>query len=303
MPHSFTLNPNAFATPTGSPGTAAATAAAGGKRTVLVTGAAGTIGSSFAEHGAARYDLRLMVRPTSKPEKTDRLAKFGQLVRAELADPAALKAAFAGVDTVVHLAADPDPNATWASLLPDNIVGTYNTMVAAKAAGVRRVVYASSIHAVGGYGPAVQVKTSEPPNPGDLYGVTKCFGEALGRYMAEQEGLSVIAIRIGAFQPPEAVAKPRALGFVDCWISPRDMNQLFDRCIAADHLRWAVFHGLSGNAFNHLDLSDAKALLGYEPQDDAAATLPELAPMNLKQGLMTHSMEDAWAKSGVREDV
>src|SRR3712207_7646535 len=83
----------------------------------------------------------------------------------------------------------------------------YHTFVAAKAAGCRRVIYASSIHAVSGYPSDVQVKTSEPVNPGDLYGVTKCFGEALGRYMAEKEGLSVIALRIGAFQAPEAVLK------------------------------------------------------------------------------------------------
>ena len=302
MPHSFTLSPNPFANPKPFAAPAGGTAT-GVKRTVLVTGAAGNIGSSFAEHAADRYDLRLMVRPTDKPEKVDRIARFGQVVRADLSDLPKLKELFGGVDTVVHLAADPDPNATWASLLPNNIVGTYNTMAGAKAAGCRRVVYASSIHAVGGYGPEVQVKTSEPPNPGDLYGVTKCFGEALGRYMAEQEGLSVIAVRIGAFQPTANVAKPAALGFADCWISPRDMNQLFDRCIAADHLRWAVVHGLSGNAFNHLDISDAKALLGYDPQDDAAATAPELAPLNLKRGLMTHSMKDSWSKSGMREDV
>ena len=86
------------------------------------------------------------------------------------------------------MAGDPSPSATWESLLPTNIIGTYNIFVAAKAAGCRKVIYASSIHAVSGYPADVQVKTDEPVNPGDLYGVSKCFGEALGRYMAEQEG-------------------------------------------------------------------------------------------------------------------
>ncbi len=96
------------------------------------------------------------------------------------------------------------PIALWKDLLEANIIGTYNVFVAAKAAGVRRVIYASSIHAVSGYPADVQVKTTEPVNPGDIYGVSKCFGEALARYMAEKEGVSAIALRIGAFQPLEA---------------------------------------------------------------------------------------------------
>src|SRR4029450_951651 len=90
--------------------------------------------------------------------------------------------------------------------------GPYNPFVAAKSANCRRFIYASSIHAVSGYPADVQVKTSEPVNPGDLYGVTKCFGEALGRYMAEKEGLSTIALRIGAFQPIEAAQDEGGLG-------------------------------------------------------------------------------------------
>lgn len=88
------------------------------------------------------------------------------------------------MDTVVHLAGSANPAATWDELLQTNIVGTYQTCVAARAAGCRRVVYASSIHAVSAYPPDVQVKTSEPSNLGDLYGVSKCFGESLGRYFS-----------------------------------------------------------------------------------------------------------------------
>lgn len=81
-----------------------------------------------------------------------------------------------GVDTVLHLAANPSPAATWEELLPTNISGTYHTFVAAKAAGCRRVVYASSIHAVAGHPRCRQVRTGDPVNPGNLYGVSKCFG-------------------------------------------------------------------------------------------------------------------------------
>jgi hypothetical protein len=288
MGHSFTLDPSPPPMPIG-------------RRKVLITGAAGMIGRVFAEHAREKYDLRLMVRAEEKREKVDALRAFGEVVQAELLELDALKEICRGVDTAVHLAADPDANATWTSLLPNNIVGTYNLMVAAKAASCRRVVYASSIHAVGGYGKAVQVKTCEPPNPGDLYGVSKCFGEALGRYMAEQEGLSVIAIRIGAFQPPEKMARPEGLSLVDCWVSPRDLNQLFDRCIEASHIRWAVVHGLSDNTFNHLDLSDARELLGYQPQDDAMTLVPQLKEIEIREKLMGHNQGDAWAKSGLRD--
>jgi NAD(P)-dependent dehydrogenase (short-subunit alcohol dehydrogenase family) len=272
-----------------------------GRRKVLITGAAGRIGSSFAEQGHAEYDFRLMVQTTEDPAKMETLKHFGEVVRAELSDRARLQELCTGVDTVVHLAADPNPNGTWDSLLPNNIIGTYNLMWAAKSAGCRRVIFASSIHAVGGYGPEVQVKAGDPVHPGDLYGVSKCFGEALGRYMAEQEGLSVIAIRIGGFQPPEQIAAADSVNLADSWISPRDLFQLFDKCIAADHLRWAVFNGLSGNACNRLDISDARQLLGYAPRDDAADIVPSLAKLALRNRLMHHNMKDPWAKSGLRD--
>src|SRR5437763_8898749 len=194
------------------------------RRKVLVTGAAGNIGSYFAEHSRHRYELRLMVRPNEDAADVERIREFGEIVAAELADLERMKTICQGIDTVLHLAANPSPSATWDSVRDDNITGTYHTFVAAKSALCRRVIYASSIHAVSGYPPDVQVKTSEPVNPGDLYGVSKCFGEALGRYMAEQEGLSVIALRIGAFQPIEAARQESSVAMLDVFVSQRDLN-------------------------------------------------------------------------------
>src|SRR5215212_592593 len=174
------------------------------KRRVLVTGAAGNIGSYFAEHSHNRYDLRLMARNDGEAKE---VRQYGEVVVGELDDLENLKGFCRGIDTVVHLAADPSPDAVWDSLLENNIVGAYHMMVAAKSAGCRRLIYASSIHAVSGYPADVQVKTVDPVNPGDLYGVTKCFGEAMGRYLAEQEGVSAICLRIGAFQPTENARK------------------------------------------------------------------------------------------------
>jgi len=267
---------------------------------VLVTGAAGRIGSYFAAHTAERYDLRLMVAHTDEGEA---LHGFGEVVVADLADLARMKEICEGIDTVVHLAANPSPSATWDELLRDNIVGTYHLMAAAKSAGCRRVVYASSIHAVSGYPADVQVKTSEPVNPGDLYGVSKCFGEALGHYLAGQEGLSVLAVRIGSFKPLEAVREEEGVGLLTTFVSERDMCQLLTRAVDVDGVRFAILHGLSDNRFKRLDLTDTRALVGYAPQDDPAEENPKLRGLELDEATRPHDHAHGGQPSGLREEL
>lgn len=271
------------------------------RRRVLVTGAAGRIGSYFAEHSKGKYDLRLHVQ--GDEEDIDKIWPWGEVVACDLSELDKLKEFCQGIDTVVHMAGDPDPGATWHDLLDANIVGVYNIFVAAKSAGCRRVIHASSIHAVSGYPPDVQVKTSEPVNPGDLYGVSKCFGEALGRYMAEKEGLSVITLRIGAFQPLEAAQKPEAVNMLDAFVSHRDLNQLINRSIDAENIKFAIFHGLSNNRFKRLDISDARELVGYDPEDDLTAENPRLKDLQLSENVQSHSGIIDGNKSGLREDV
>jgi nucleoside-diphosphate-sugar epimerase len=270
---------------------------------VLVTGAAGNIGSYFAEHSRHRYDLRLMVREKEDPADVEKIRGFGEVVAAELHDLERMKAICEGIDTVLHLAANPSPSATWDSVRDDNITGTYHAFVAAKSAMCRRFIYASSIHAVSGYPADVQVKTSEPVNPGDLYGVSKCFGEALARYMAEKEGLSSICIRIGAFQPIEKARDEKGVGMVDAWVSRRDLNQLIEKCIDVEGLKFAIFHGLSDNRFKRLDISDARALLGYRPQDDLTEINVKLKDLRLSEKVAAHNVTDDQQKSGLRKEL
>lgn len=281
MPHFFTQNSAA-------------------RRRVLVTGAAGHIGSYFAQHAPANYDLRLMIL---EGEDTSKLDGFGEIVTGNLNDIERLKTLCEGIDSVVHMAGDPNPAAAWQSLLETNIIGTYNIFVAAKATGCRRVIHASSIHAVSGYPADVQVKTSEPVNPGDLYGVSKCFGEALGRYMAEKEGLSVIALRIGAFQKVEAVQQETGISLLDAFVSQRDLNQLIVRSIEVENVQFAILHGLSDNRFKRLDISDARELVGYAPQDDATTEIPQLKNLNLSETLLTHGAIADGQPSGLREEL
>lgn len=272
-----------------------------GKVPVLVTGATGNIGSYFAEHAAGKYRLRLMAQEMDDDAKA--IEPYGQVVQGQLSDLDHLIKLCVGIDTVVHLAANPSPSATWTSVRDDNITGTYHTFIAAKAAGVRRVIYASSIHAVSGYPADVQFKTHEPVNPGDLYGVSKCFGEALGRYMAEQEGVSCICLRIGGFQPKEKMQNPDSLSMADAWVSRRDLQQLIERCIDDERLRFAVFMGLSNNRFKRLDISDARELVGYQPMDDFTEVNPILAPLQLDEKINAHNMTDQGQKSGLREEL
>jgi NAD(P)-dependent dehydrogenase (short-subunit alcohol dehydrogenase family) len=269
---------------------------------LLITGAGGNIGSVYARHAAehGRYELRLT---DLSDDALAEVREVGEAVAADLGDLEALKRLCEGVDTVVHMAADPSPSATWDSLLDANIVGAYNTFVAAKAAGCRRVVYASSIHAVSGYPTDVQVKTTEPVNPGDLYGVTKCFGEAMARYMAEQEGLEAIAVRIGAFEPDESAEGDMGVEMLDYFVSQRDMCQLLDRCVDAEIDRFAIVHGLSDNYFKRLDLSDTRKLLGYEPQDDTTEMNPKLRRALPADRPTEIDASGGDQESGLREDL
>lgn len=271
-----------------------------GKRRVLITGAAGTIGRYFAEAWRNRYDLRLMVRPGGTVLTA--LEHWGEVVACNLTDLPGLKEACSHVDTVVHLAADPRQTAPWDSVLKNNIAGTYNVMVAAKAVGCRRVIFASSVHAVTGYPPGVHVQEDDPVNPGDIYGVGKCFGEAMGRYMAEQQGLSVIVVRIGGFETLEWARQEDSLRFLNYYVSPRDLEQLYRRCIDDRRIRFAIFHGLSATQFNKLDISLARDLVGYDPVDDLSVENPRLAPLDLPHWVSPEN-EQSSGKSGLRDDL
>jgi NAD(P)-dependent dehydrogenase (short-subunit alcohol dehydrogenase family) len=266
-------------------------------RRILITGAAGRIGSYFAEH-SRKYELRLHVREYD--ERAEKLKAFGEVIVGDLEDPAFLLQCCQGMDAVLHLAGDPDPSAKWDDLLSANIIGTYNLFLAAKKAGCQKVIYASSIHAVSGYAPDIQVKTDDPVNPGDLYGVSKCFAESLSRYMAEKEGLPVIVLRIGACQPLENARKPENLRNMDAFLSLRDFQQLAELCIDDCYLQFGIFHALSDNKFKRLDISEARHHLGYAPQDDFFTENPIIDDA-MAVPLRKHNVDDEAQKSGLRD--
>ena len=242
---------------------------------VLVTGLSGLIGSALRRHLADdRYELRGLNR---------RVVPGVSCHQADIADLAAIEPAFAGVDVVVHLAAAVGAP-PFEAVLRGNVVGTYNVFEAARRAGVKRVVFASSGSVVSGCEqaprfaalvagrydevPSVPMLTHESPlHPSGIYGASKVWGEALGRHYADAHGLSVICVRIGRVKREDRPGAPREFAV---WCSQRDIARFLERCIAAPpSVRFDTFFATSENRWGYRDLTHAREVLGWEPLDRA----------------------------------
>ena len=227
---------------------------------VLITGAAGRIGSDLAQRLRDDYDLRLLYHHTvpSDPPVTDWL-------QADTSSVEALLPVVQDIDAIVHMAADPSTRGPWESVLPNNIIATYNLFEAARQAGVRRVVFASTNHVMGMYDRDNQwpIYADQPVRPDSLYGVSKAFGENLGRFYYDQYGLSVICLRIGWMLPEPMDEISRWM-----WLSPRDCAQVVSRALETD-LGFGTFYAISANSNRHWDITKTIELLGYRPEDDA----------------------------------
>jgi uronate dehydrogenase len=225
---------------------------------VLVTGAAGAIGSTLRKGLHGGYALLRL----SDVRNVGALQDGEEFVPADLGDYDAVKAAMSGIDCVVHLGGIPR-EAPWPSILNANIIGTYNVFEAARECRVKRVVFASSNHAVGYHRAARAIGIDVEPRPDSRYGVSKVYGEALGRLYADKHGLSVACLRIGSFRVQPTDARQLAT-----WISPRDMVQLVRCCIDAPEYRYLVLYGVSNNTRSRWKNPHA-ARIGYAPQDNA----------------------------------
>ena len=234
------------------------------RKKVLITGAAGRIGQVMRSGLKERYDLRLMYHRTVLEAEEGE-----EVVLGSVADLSAITEAVDGVDAVVHMAGDPETSATWESVLEKNIQGVYCTYEACKNKGVKRVIFASTNHVTGFYElDGVYTTPEMPERPDSLYGVSKAFGEDLGRYYVDQYGLEVICLRIGSFQPDSAVIERKNDRILSTWLSHRDCVQLVWRSIEADQ-NFGIYYGISGNARAYWDIQNARQELGYIPEDDA----------------------------------
>ncbi|MCZ6538524.1 MAG: NAD(P)-dependent oxidoreductase [Chloroflexi bacterium] len=250
---------------------------------LLVTGLNGVVGQALKPALEDRYTVSALSR-----SGVDGLPD-GRVFKADIADIGSLRPAFEGVDVVLNLAADGGMSSAdgmdsgWDTMLRNNIVGTYNVLETARQAGVSRVILASSGATVNGYEreePYTRLVSTEPvevptswqkideyaePKPISIYGVTKLFGEDLGRYFALTTPLSVINLRISSCGREDRAAPGRARAN---WVSYRDLQQLTIRCIEAPpELKFDIFWATSNNRLSYRDNTHAKQVLGYAPQD------------------------------------
>ncbi|MET9293608.1 NAD(P)-dependent oxidoreductase [Streptomyces sp. NPDC003077] len=227
--------------------------------TVIMTGAAGRIGSAVRE--ALREEAGRLVLLDRVPLRAQ--APNEEVRAVDLLDAKAVEVALAGADAVLHLGGVSD-EAPLPDLLEGNVLGTHHVLEAARRIGGVRVVLASSNRVTGFHPAAHHIGPRDPVRPDGLYGVSKVAVEALGRLYADKFGLSVICLRIGSFE--REPSEPRHLS---TWLSPRDAVGYFRAALAAPPTPgFAAVYAVSANSRRFWELPEA-SVLDYTPVDDA----------------------------------
>jgi GDP-D-mannose dehydratase len=215
-----------------------------------------------------RYDLRL----TDLDGEVDTSIR-AELVLGELTDRPLLDKLVDGVDAVVHLAGNPDPASSWSQLREPNVEAFAGLLDAARRHGVRKVVFASSVHAMGAYEGLGKwpVEAAWPPAPCCAYGATKAFDEALARVYAYRSTMSLVGLRFGlcAGDPTDAEA-------VAGWTGPADLRQLVVRAVDTD-VTFGVYHAMSWPSRQRWNLEATMRELGYEPDRESRPQADEVA--------------------------
>jgi uronate dehydrogenase len=222
---------------------------------VLITGAAGDIGTRLRKILRGVYP-QLRASDIRKPAD---LAAGDDFVPADLTDLAQVEKAVAGMEGVIHLGGH-SVEGSWETILNANIIGCYNLFEAARRAGVKRVVFASSNHAIGFYPRSQRIGVNVRVRPDSRYGVSKAFGEALGSLYADKHGLRVTCLRIG--NVADTPVDERRLSI---WVKPEDLAQLMRIGLEHPDIHFETFYGVSDNAASFWDNSRA-AHFGYRPQ-------------------------------------
>lgn len=239
-------------------------------RTVLVTGASGGVGTRLRKLLRGVYpNLRFsdIVEPKDLSNDED-------FIKADLGEMREVEKIVNGVDGIVHLGGY-STEGSWETIKRANIEGCYNLFEAARAAKVKRIVFASSNHAVGYYPRQRKIGIDEPIRADSRYGVSKAFGEALGSMYAFKHGLRVTCLRIGNVGDVPLDRRRLAV-----WLKPEDLVQLIRIGLEHPDIRYEIFYGCSDNARAWWDNENAFRF-GYKPQgrseDHVAHALAEQA--------------------------
>jgi uronate dehydrogenase len=227
-------------------------------RRLLLTGAAGNLGRSLRPRlGRVCEQLRLSdVRPMEAAGDRE------EVVVAALDDADAVDALLAGCDAVVHMGGV-STDGPWAPILAANIVGVHNLYEAARKAGTKRIVFASSNHATGFYPQTQVISPRDLARPDGNYGVSKVFGEALSRFYFDRYGIETACLRIGSSFP-----EPTDRRMLATWLSYDDLERLVSACLTAPVVGHSIVYGMSANPLVWWDNTPA-AHLGFRPEDSS----------------------------------
>ena len=215
-------------------------------------------------------------------------------MQADIADLDAIRPAFEGQEVVVHLAAYLGAQ-DWEGQHAANVLGVYNVYEAARLAGAKRVVFASSGNAIRGFervppyshiaageydkvSPDFRRLTHQDVRPEALYGAAKVWGEALARHFADEYGISMICVRIGSVTTGD---RPRTVRENAIYLSQRDVSTHLKACIDAPYdLDFDIFFSVSNNKWNYRDLSHAKTCSAGNPKTRRTTSCLRAEPNN-----------------------
>ena len=233
-------------------------------KTILITGAAGDVGTHLRRELAGKYLLKF-----SDLRSLKRINRAEKFVRADISKFSDALRITKGVDAVVHLGGY-SVEGPWDAILNTNIIGCYNVFEAARINGVKRLIFPTSNHATGFYRRDERIDHRVYPKPDGRYGVSKVFGEALGSLYADKYGMQLFCIRLGNVNPLP-IDKRR----LSIWLSPRDLAQLVIIGLEHPDIRFEIVYGVSRNTRSWYDNSNAYRL-GYKPQDDSESYSKEV---------------------------
>ncbi len=229
-------------------------------RKVLLTGAAGLLGTTLRQELAPRVTLLRStdIAPLARPAANE------ELVQADLGDPEAASALVAGMEAVVHFGGI-SKDEPFEAVARVNINGVHALYEAARLAGVKRIIFASSVHAVGYYPQTDVIDARAPTRPDSFYGLGKVFGEAIAQLYWDKHGLETVSIRIGSCEPV-----PSNRRHLRTWLSFGDLHQLVEKSLTVPRVGHTIVFGASNNSERFWDNRFAGPL-GYRPADSADA--------------------------------
>ena len=231
---------------------------------LVVTGAAGGIGTLLA--GRLDHLARTVVRSDLEDVEVS-----GREVSqpADLTDLAQVRALLRGGGDVLHFGGQ-SVEGPWELIRDRNLTGTYNLYEAARLEGVRRVLFASSNHAIGFHERATRLDAHSPTRPDSLYGVSKVFGEALASLYHDKFGIESVSLRIGT-----CIERPKDRRHLATWLSPDDMVRLVERMVRAPAVGHSIVYGASANRERWWDDRETRQL-GWMPEDTSDPWRAEL---------------------------